>query len=151
MKPIFSEPDDHDQPRNLVLATVPGLQQWPTVFGVSDWPIPPGEGFALLIALDATGMDETLVADCARWAITHGLFALSTWGENCEQVHDIFDDTDIGIGLEENDETEPAAHRPIVMTSWHADETLSAAIDFLWDFSVADDGMPVGAGGSYSW
>jgi hypothetical protein len=45
----------------------------------------------------------------ADWTIAQGMFWFSSWGSDCERVHDLVDEVDIGDGVPEA--------KPIVMTT----------------------------------
>lgn len=83
-----------------------------------------GLGFALLLVGDATGMAVKTLAALAEASISRGACWVSTWGPDCERVHDIFDEVAVGDGL-----AEPAS----VLTTWHDDEPLSETLSFFWD------------------
>lgn len=48
---------------------------------------------------------------------------MCAWGPECEFVHDVFDETYLGDG------SQPL--RPTLMTTWHADQPLEEALDFI--------------------
>lgn len=133
---VFSEPDDDGKERHLYVSSVESVDEFPDVLGADGWPVAPHDGFALLVAGDLSGVGAAVIGDMARWCIEHGLFAVSVWGEDCERVHDIFDEVDVDLGA--------ADAQPVVMTAWHAHESLPEAIDFFWDCSIADRGKAFG-------
>ena len=55
-------------------------------------------------------------------------------GAGCERVHDIFD--------EERDGPNPLISAdPVVMTTWHEDESLAEALGFVLAAAIPDDGF----------
>ena len=132
MRRVFSEGDVDGQPRDLYISSVESLERWPGAFQPAEWPVSSDAGFALLVAGDLTGADE----GDGRWCIGHKLFDLSAWGDDCERVHDIFDQVDISLGA--------PTTQPVVMTAWHANESFSDATDFFWDCSIAVEGKVKG-------
>ena len=87
--------------------------------------LPEGLGqFALFLAWDAVSASTQEVSTLAAQLHERGLAYLCAWGPGCERVHDIFDEVELEL----------AAARPadsVIMTTWHADETLEEG---LWFF-----------------
>lgn len=83
-------------------------------------PPPP---FIMLIAADARAVPLDVVGRIAARLIAAGLVVVSTWGEDCERVHDLFDEEYIGDGT-----TERASE---LVTLWHDDEPLEDAVEFF--------------------
>ncbi len=140
---VLRERDD-DVERHLYVVTIPSLEDWPTVVGADNWPIPESEGFALLLAMDASGIGADPIGELAKWCIEHGLFAASLWGADCERVYDVFDEIDVHLELAKRDAGLVVGRTPVVTTSWHADESLEEALDFFWSCSRPDHGMRTG-------
>jgi hypothetical protein len=134
----MSEVDQDGAGRDLYSMTLKSVEQITLAFHSTIWPVLPQDGFALLLAGDFRVEDFQLVGDVARWCIDHGLFWVSVWGTNCEQVHDIFDKADTDLNLD------AGGPRPIVMTTWHDNGSLADTLDFFWDGSFADVGKPSG-------
>ncbi len=82
------------------------------------------------------------MSDLATWCIGHGLFAMSSWGTDCERVHDIFDEVDVELDLRTGDGR--SLPSPVVMTAWHSDESLGEALDFFWEHSSPTGGKAYG-------
>jgi len=56
------------------------------------------------------------------------------WGPGCERVHDIFD--------EGRDGPNPLTSTdPVVLTTWHDDESLAEALGFIFAAAIPDDGF----------
>jgi hypothetical protein len=80
--------------------------------------------FALLFAVDAKALNDQEILDAAAKLVEKGLVVLCAWGPDCERVHDLFDKA----AREKND---ALTGDDVVMTFWHAKETL---IEALWFF-----------------
>jgi hypothetical protein len=119
--------------RVLYLATAHRFDDWSTeLTRAFDWR--ENDGFALLIVGNAIDVDGAVIADLANWCITHGLFSMSAWGPGCERVHDLFDEVDVIISIDNPVERGDSGD---VMTTWHNGETLSEAVEFFWTSSFA--------------
>lgn len=93
---------------------------------------PPRRYFTLLIAGDATGLDDDAILSVARSLIDRGLVYLCAWGPDCERVHDLFDRAAASL--------EGALAEQFYMTNWHADEPLREALSYLLNTAFpADD------------
>jgi len=64
----------------------------------------------------------------AREIIKSGLAYLCAWGNECEKIHDIFDEEDVMLEL---DEANDSNDDNVIMTTWHKEESLKEA---LWFF-----------------
>ena len=80
------------------------------------------------------------ISRIAELLIRAGCAYVVAWGEGCERVHDIFDENlvELELGLDpSHPESEPTpGPNPFaaylhVMTTWHADEPLDEALDFM--------------------
>jgi hypothetical protein len=80
--------------------------------------------FVCLIAWDAIQASPETVYQLACKLLNSGVVRISTWGVDCERVHDLFDETIVESNLAKDDDT-------LVMTDWHNDEPLSKAIWFV--------------------
>lgn len=105
-----------------------------------------GDGFALFVACAATTLSAELIEEFASYCIDRGLFWVSTWGADCERLHDIFD----RVGLAQG------AYSGTVMSTWHDDEPLDDALHLFWDAFPAEGklGGPARIGisvGSHEW
>jgi hypothetical protein len=117
---------DDEGERILYLARLPSLDGWESLRADPMWSSVverPGDGFALFLACDATTLPDGLIVAFAGYCVGRGLFWVSTWGQGCERVHDLFDRADLA-------RFEPTDG--IVMSTWHADETLAEALFLFW-------------------
>lgn len=74
--------------------------------------------FVAFLACDTTAIDLVTLRTLAQSLLRSGCVYFCAWGPGCERVHDIFDE-------------ECGADEPVIMTTWHADESLD---DALWFF-----------------
>lgn len=80
--------------------------------------------FTLLLAMDATAIDDESIREAFGPLIANGLAYFCAWGPDCERVHDITDQV--------RDSHDPALGSDgIMMTTWHKNETLNDAVDFF--------------------
>jgi hypothetical protein len=103
----------------------------------ADWPAAlPLESrcFVMLLALDARPLADAEIVGLARAALSAGLVYLCAWGPDCERVHDLFDDV---VRLEMPEETEDS----VIMTTWHARESLAEAVGFFRDVAEPAGGF----------
>ncbi len=105
--------------RRLYLARVASLEDWSATLSG------PEAAYVVFTALDARQMTDELLGDFARKLLNQGCVYSCSWGPDCERVHDSFDTGDL-------ERSNWSAEGPIVMTTWHEDESLDEA---LW-FSV---------------
>jgi len=94
----------------------------PDFTGLTDLKLPSSQSVILLVA-DASGVDPEPVYSAASRLIDRGAIYVCTWGPDCERVHDIFDEADIGDGTKDSDE--------FIMTTWHTDDSLHEAVEFF--------------------
>lgn len=85
----------------------------------------PGGHVTCLPAWDAALVSVETVARVAEQLLAAGCVYLCAWGPDCERVHDIFDEVIVGDGSQTPDDD------AIVMTSWHAAQSLDDALWFL--------------------
>lgn len=110
------EPD-----KRFAVIQVPDLV-WPPTLEV------PSKRFRLLVAADSTNLSTQAVADFTLAALNQGMVYLCSWGPDCERFHDIVDDVILGDSLTQQKFSGPKAG-DVIMTTWHADETLEEALD----------------------
>src|SRR4051794_6697969 len=89
----------------------------------------PSRYFACLLAWDATAASDDAVLEMARRLLEAGCAYVCCWGPDCERVHDLIDQVD--------NERNAGADR-VVMTTWHGDEPLAAALWFLLNVAWPD-------------
>jgi hypothetical protein len=93
--------------------------------------------FACLLSWDARGVEAIRIARLARKLLDSGAVYVCAWGPDCERVHDIIDEEEIGPN------PPPKVDR-VVMTTWHANEPLAEAIWFVLHNSWPDEGYESG-------
>jgi hypothetical protein len=88
--------------------------------------------FACLLAWDAGGVSADRVGRLARTLLDSGAVYVCSWGPDCERVHDILDEVDVG--------PHPGrAADGVVVTTWHSGDPLNEAIWFVLHASRPDD------------
>lgn len=111
-----------------------------------------GQKFACLCAIDARSMSADELSVFCSHLIRLGCAYFCVWGPDCERVHDIMDEEVVG-------DDPPATDIGCLMTTWHAKESLSEAVDFFLTCTIPDEeyapaGSPHGlaiAVGSTGW
>jgi hypothetical protein len=68
-----------------------------------------------------------------------GAVYICSWGPDCERVHDIIDEEEVGPDPTVTTDS-------VVMTTWHADESLADTLHFVLSFTVPDDAYAEGCG-----
>ena len=84
----------------------------------------PSPHFVCLLVWDSQEESVATVSHVVEQVLESGCVYVCAWGRGCERVHDIFDETLVGNDPDPADDS-------IVMTTWHADESLE---DALWFF-----------------
>lgn len=77
--------------------------------------------FILLLAIDASSIEDDRIRKLANALISRGLAGVSVWGPDCSRVHDLFDEA---RDPEETDER-------VVVTTWHDNESIEDAVCFF--------------------
>jgi hypothetical protein len=140
---VASGLDDQDRVRELYLAIAPSFASWHEALSEASLPRKADEGFALLLIADASVVDTDTVCDLATFCINNGVFSVSSWGPDCERVHDTFDEVDVELRfLPQVDSDEP--FEGVVMTTWHAKESLAEALEYFWTCTFNSDGRSWG-------
>ena len=88
----------------------------------------PSAHTVLLIVADCSNVRTDIIGDVAEHLLASGLRYVCVWGPDCERVHDIFEEVEVGDGSSELDWQ--------LMSTWHADESLDEA---LWYFAVPEE------------
>jgi hypothetical protein len=96
-----------------MILNLPDFQSFPTLFGLS---VP---HFVAFLAADFTGIEHAAIADLGARLVSHGCVYFCIWGPDCQRAHDIIDESCTAI-------------EPVIMTTWHSDESLNQA---LWFFA----------------
>ena len=116
MSAVFSGCDVQSK-RKLILHSVR------SAFDVPDAFLTDGYYFIAMLVWDAERAGDREVLPLARKLINAGCACIWCWGGGCERVHDLFDEAWVADVVD--DETEN-----VLMTTWHADETLDSFIYF---------------------
>lgn len=115
-----------------------------SVIQVSDLNWPPAleilsKRFLLFVAANITDVSTQTVSHFALAALNQGMVYFCSWGPDCERFHDIVDEV-----LVEDDVGEQKFAGPntsdVIMTTWHAKDSLEDAIDFFATSAVATAG-----------
>jgi hypothetical protein len=85
---------------------------------------PSTANFGLFVAMNAKGVTDERILRGAKRLLSKGLACLCTWGPDCERVHELFD-------LAARGNNSDLFGDEVIITTWHADETLEEA---LWFF-----------------
>jgi hypothetical protein len=93
--------------------------------------MPSSRHFGLFLALDAGMIGAETIRRVAEDLLRQGLVCLCAWGPDCERVHDIFDEVDVAM--------DPEPNKPVVMTTWHSDESLEEAVWFFVNSAFSDE------------
>ena len=83
--------------------------------------------------MDARAIASEKIGHAAAALLTRGLASLCTWGPDCERVHDIFDEVEVERNLDR--ETDD-----VIMTTWHAKDTLEEALRYFVHVAFPADG-----------
>src|ERR1051326_2603082 len=121
MKKIAKYKADEDFPaRKVSFVAAESLADVPELIRPSD------SHFALLIVLDGGKFENELIYAIAEKLLAKGMVYACVWRPDSERVHDIIDQAKWTRNPDETDDN-------VVMTTWHANETLGQAVSyFLW-------------------
>jgi hypothetical protein len=114
--------------RDLYFLPLDRLSQFPECIDIHS------KCFSVFLALDAAGLDCTVISGMARTLLQAGAVYFCCYGPDCERVHDIIDEEEIAqlTPGRENDGS-------VIMTTWHANESLLDALWFFVSNSFPDD------------
>jgi hypothetical protein len=87
----------------------------------------PTRHFVALLATDATGVNAAVLAEFSRRLLRAGCVYFCAWGPDCERVHDVFDGECFDV-------------EPVIMTTWHAEDSLDEALWYFVSCAFPDDG-----------
>jgi hypothetical protein len=107
--------------RELFCLSLPDFNSKPDALAL------PSENFIVFLAADASRVDTEMLRRFAYWLLEEGCVYFCAWGPDCERLHDIFD-------------SECFEMEPVIMTTWHADDTLDDALWFFVYCAFPDDG-----------
>ena len=100
----------------------------------------PSRRFRLLVAGDSSDATVDEISKFATAALSRGMVYLVAWGPGCERLHDVFDQVKIEDELGARKFVGPNPN-DVIMTTWHDEETLTQALDFLATCAVPSDGF----------
>lgn len=117
----MATPSDHpelvfaarDQRREIYLLTLDDPTELPARF-VSIEP-----RFAALLVWNADGLPAATISTVLEFLYRAGCVSLSTWGRDCERVHDIMDEIVVGLEIDEGPNPFLGGPNEPVMTTWH--------------------------------
>ncbi len=89
------------------------------------------QSFVLFLGLDARSVSERVLHQSCTKLLKAGARFVSMWGPDCSRVHDAFDIAALELGLN-NDNA-------VIMTTWHADESLTEAVWFAANAAFPDE------------
>lgn len=101
------------------------LDEWPDDLAAI------GGRFRLFLAIDASGISDQAIEAAAREALKQGAVYVCVWGPDCELTHDTFDHVANEAGL--------SSEKAVIMTTWHADESLADAVEFFLRSTIPDE------------
>jgi len=107
--------------RELFSLALPDLQSLPDSIS-----LPPGH-FIAFLAADATAVGPAVLAEFSKRLLRAGCVYFCAWGPDCERMHDAFDGECFEI-------------EPVVMTTWHSEESLDEALWFFVTVAHPDEG-----------
>jgi hypothetical protein len=87
----------------------------------------PGRHFVAFLAANANEIDASVLSEFAHKLVLAGCVYFCAWGKDCERMHDLFDLECLQID-------------PVVMTTWHANDSLDEALYFFVFSAHPDDG-----------
>ena len=119
--------------KRFVVIQIPDLS-WPRTLEV------PSKRFRLLVAGDTTHLTTEDIADFTLAALNQGMVYFCSWGPDCERFHDIVDDVTLGDSLTRQRFAGPKSS-DVIMTTWHAHETLEEVLDFFAISAVPTEGF----------
>ena len=98
-----------------------------------------GSFFGCLLAWDATHTTDESILTLARRLLTAGCVYICCWGPDCERVHDLIDQAHCDLN---------PSTGSVVMTTSHAEESLTEALWFLLNVAWPDPAFEDGCGSS---
>ena len=87
----------------------------------------PSRHFIAFLAADASGVDAAVLAEFSRKLLRAGCVYFCAWGADCERVHDVFDGECFDV-------------EPVIMTTWHSQDSLDEALWFFVSNAYPDGG-----------
>ena len=119
--------------KRFMVVELPDLR-WPTSLPL------PCRRFRLFVAADSHDTSVDAVSSFVIAALQKGAVYCCAWGPGCERFHDILDEAVVEDGLRERRFVGPSPS-DVIMTTWHADESLEEALDFFTTFALPTEGF----------
>ena len=92
----------------------------------------PSSQFIAIVAADYRGIPSERLTAAAEGLLGSGARYVCCWGPDCERFHDLVDESSYALGSED----------AVVMTTFHADESLEEALWFVTHAAIPDDAYP---------
>ncbi|MGC4027294.1 MAG: hypothetical protein QM696_00275 [Steroidobacteraceae bacterium] len=122
---------DLSSERDLYVLAIESASELPRKFAIQS------ARFVCLLAWDARDVSDEEIAALARKLLQAGAVYVSTWGSDCERVHDIIDTFDVLLHPEPIDDR-------VIMTTWHDTDSLQEALWFVlnctWPAGIYSEG-----------
>jgi len=99
----------------------------PTSFNV------PSKYFGCFLYWNVSGVTNKVISRVARNLLKAGCVYFSTWGKDCERVHDIIDHVDFELNPDQDDDF-------VIMTTWHSHDSLEYALWYFLNVADPDNG-----------
>ena len=122
-----------DQEKRFAVIQVSDLN-WPPALEI------PTKRFRLFVAANITDVSTQTVSDFALAALNQGMVYFCSWGPDCERFHDIVDEVLVEDDIGERKFAGPNAS-DVIMTTWHAKDSLEDAIDFFATSAAPTEGF----------
>ena len=100
----------------------------------------PSIHFRLLVAADIENVPAEIVSEFAFSALSKGMVYFCAWGPGCSRFHDIVDEVIVVDEIGERRFAGPSKD-DVVITTWHEEDTLQEALDFLATCANPTDGF----------
>jgi hypothetical protein len=107
--------------REIFCVAASTFSELPSLFTVSS------KRFVALLVADTTQTSVAILSRFAESLLASGCVYFCAWGPGCERTHDIMDECSLDID-------------PVIMTTWHADESLDEALYFFLRNTWPDEG-----------
>ena len=107
--------------RDVLCIAAPSFDELPTSFTLSS------KRFVALLVADTTQTDVETLSRFAESLLASGCVYFCAWGPGCERAHDIMDECSLEID-------------PVIMTTWHDDESLDETLYFFLRNTWPDEG-----------
>jgi hypothetical protein len=107
------------------------------------WPVDvqiPTKRFRLFVAGDISRLTDEAVSSFALSALERGMVYFCAWGPDCSRFDDLVDWVCVMDELDAKRFVGPS-QSDVIMTTWHANDTLEEALDFFASFAIPTDGF----------